>query len=84
MRVLSVQGGRAFNRSRALWKRTINGGVSTPNLTLSSCKRASWKVVDPVRLKEETIDGSMGLANESLELSSAELVNCKTPASVTS
>ena len=81
MRVLSVQGGRSFNRSRALWKRTFNGGVL--NITLSSSKRSSWNVVDPVGLKEETIDGGMGLANESLELSSAELVNCKTPASVT-
>ena len=81
MRVLSVQGGCSFNRSRALWKRTINGGVSLPNLALNSSKQASWNVVYP-GLKGETIDGSTGQANESLELSSAELVVCKTPAAV--
>ena len=56
MRVLSVHGGRSFNRSRALWKRTLSGGVSIPNITLSSCKRTSWNVVDPVGLKEVTIE----------------------------
>ena len=84
MRVLGFQGGRSFNRSRALWKRTINGGVSLPNLTLNSSKRASWNVVDPgLKLDSETIDGNMWRANESMELSSAELVVSNTPASVT-
>lgn len=84
MRVLGVQGGRSFNRSRALWKSTINSGISLPNLTLNSSKRASWNVIDPgLKLDVEAIDGSMAHVNESLELSSAELVVSNTPASVT-
>ena len=50
MRVLSVLGGRSFNRSRELWKRTFSGGISIPDITLSSFKRASWNVIDPVGL----------------------------------
>ena len=50
MRVLSVLGGRSFNRSRELWKRTFSGGISIPDITLSSSKRASWNVIDPVGL----------------------------------
>ena len=50
MRILNVQGGRSFNRSRALRKRTFNGEISIPNITMSSSKRASWNVVDPVGL----------------------------------
>ena len=84
MRVLGVQGGRSFNRSRALWKRTINSGISLPNLTLNSSKRASWNVIGPgFKLDLEAIDGSMAHVNESMELSSAELVVSNTPASVT-
>lgn len=83
MRVLNLQGGNSFNRNRALWKRTISGGVSLPYpLTLRSSKRASCNVVDP-GLKGETIDDRIGQANESFELSSTEVIVCKTPASVT-